>query len=119
MGGSWGRGSHPPGHHGPSLLLLLQSAVTKVTTAYDRQQLWKANVGFIIRLQARLRGFLVRQKFAEHSHFLRTWLPAVVKIQVADSGLLRCQSWTSLTFRVSSCFFFAEWSWDGLLASVQ
>ncbi|KAF4021228.1 hypothetical protein G4228_013169 [Cervus hanglu yarkandensis] len=60
----------------------IQSAVTKVTTAHDRQQLWKANVGFIIRLQARLRGFLVRQKFAEHSHFLRTWLPAVVKIQI-------------------------------------
>uniref|UniRef100_A0A2K5CUS6 IQ motif containing GTPase activating protein 3 n=1 Tax=Aotus nancymaae TaxID=37293 RepID=A0A2K5CUS6_AOTNA len=59
----------------------IQSAVTKVTAAYDRQQLWKANVGFIIQLQARLRGFLVRQKFAEHSHFLRTWLPAVIKIQ--------------------------------------
>lgn len=31
------------------LLLLLQSVVTKVTAARDRQQLWKANVGFIIR----------------------------------------------------------------------
>ncbi|XP_063460590.1 ras GTPase-activating-like protein IQGAP3 isoform X3 [Pan paniscus] len=60
----------------------IQSAVTKVTAAYDRQQLWKANVGFVIQLQARLRGFLVRQKFAEHSHFLRTWLPAVIKIQI-------------------------------------
>lgn len=66
-------------------------AVTKVTAAHDRQQLWKANVGFIIRLQARLRGFLVRQKFAERSYFLRTWLPAIVKIQVADSGCLRLQ----------------------------
>ncbi|EPY88653.1 IQ motif containing GTPase activating protein 3 [Camelus ferus] len=60
----------------------IQSAITKVTAAYDRQQLWKANVGFIIRLQTRLRGFLVRQKFAERSRFLRTWLPAVVKIQI-------------------------------------
>ena len=115
---SCGRGSRPPGHDRPSLLLL-QSAVTKVTAARDRQQLWKANVGFIIRLQARFRGFLVRQKFAERSHFLRTWLPAVVKIQVADSGLLRWQSWTSLRFRGSSCFLFAEWSRGGLLASVQ
>ncbi|XP_055218157.2 ras GTPase-activating-like protein IQGAP3 isoform X1 [Gorilla gorilla gorilla] len=64
----------------------IQSAVTKVTTAYDRQQLWKANVGFVIQLQARLRGFLVRQKFAEHSHFLRTWLPAVIKIQAHWRG---------------------------------
>ncbi|XP_048213463.1 ras GTPase-activating-like protein IQGAP3 isoform X1 [Perognathus longimembris pacificus] len=64
----------------------IQSAITKVTAAYDRQQLWKANVGFVIQLQARLRGFLVRQKFAEHSHFLRTWLPAVIKIQAHWRG---------------------------------
>ncbi|XP_019663242.1 ras GTPase-activating-like protein IQGAP3 isoform X2 [Ailuropoda melanoleuca] len=64
----------------------IQSAVTKVTTAHDRQQLWKANVGFVIQLQARLRGFLVRQKFAERSHFLRTWLPAVIKIQAHWRG---------------------------------
>uniref|UniRef100_A0A9L0S882 IQ motif containing GTPase activating protein 3 n=1 Tax=Equus caballus TaxID=9796 RepID=A0A9L0S882_HORSE len=64
----------------------IQSAVTKVTTAHDHQQLWKANVGFVIQLQARLRGFLVRQKFAEHSHFLRTWLPAVIKIQAHWRG---------------------------------
>uniref|UniRef100_A0A8D2AQP3 IQ motif containing GTPase activating protein 3 n=1 Tax=Sciurus vulgaris TaxID=55149 RepID=A0A8D2AQP3_SCIVU len=64
----------------------IQSAITKVTAAHDRQQLWKANVGFIIQFQARLRGFLVRQKFAEHSHFLRTWVPAVIKIQVASQA---------------------------------
>lgn len=34
-----------------------------------------------------MRGFLVRQKFAERSRFLRTWLPAVIKIQVAGTGL--------------------------------
>ncbi|XP_047559972.1 ras GTPase-activating-like protein IQGAP3 [Lutra lutra] len=64
----------------------IQSAVTKVTTAHDRQQLWKANVGFVVQLQARLRGFLVRQEFAERSRFLRTWLPAVIKIQAHWRG---------------------------------
>ncbi|XP_016077062.1 PREDICTED: ras GTPase-activating-like protein IQGAP3 [Miniopterus natalensis] len=64
----------------------IQSAVTKVTAAHNRQQLWKANVGFVIQLQARFRGFLVRQKFAERSHFLRTWLPAVIKIQALWRG---------------------------------
>lgn len=63
-------------------LLSPQSVITKVTAAHDRQLLWKANVGFVIKLQARLRGFLVRQKFAESSHFFRTLLPAVIKIQV-------------------------------------
>lgn len=75
----------PPGHHSLSLLPP-QSAVTKVTAAHDRQQLWKANVGFVVQLQARLRGFLVRREFAERSLFLKTWLPAVTKIQVARSG---------------------------------
>ncbi|KAF0880586.1 IQGA3 protein, partial [Crocuta crocuta] len=64
----------------------IQSAVTKVTAAYDRQQLWKASVGFVIQLQARMRGFLVRQKFAERSHYLRTWLPAIIKIQAHWRG---------------------------------
>ncbi|XP_008568753.1 PREDICTED: ras GTPase-activating-like protein IQGAP3 [Galeopterus variegatus] len=64
----------------------IQSAITKVTAAHDRQQLWKANVGFVVQLQARLRGFLIRQKFAERSHFLRTWLPAVIKIQAHWRG---------------------------------
>ncbi|XP_042538216.1 ras GTPase-activating-like protein IQGAP3 [Dipodomys spectabilis] len=64
----------------------IQSAITKVTAAYDRQQLWKANVGFVIQLQAHFRGFLVRQKFTERSHFLRTWLPAVIKIQAHWRG---------------------------------
>ncbi|XP_006895969.1 PREDICTED: ras GTPase-activating-like protein IQGAP3 [Elephantulus edwardii] len=64
----------------------IQAAVTKVTAAYDRQQLWKANIDFVIQLQARLRGFLVRQQFAERSHFVKTWLPAVVKIQAHWRG---------------------------------
>lgn len=82
-----------PTHKGTtgSFFLPPQAAVTKVTAAHDRQQLWKANVGFVIQLQACLRGFLVRQKFAERSHFLRTWLPAVIRIQVAGSGFLSLQ----------------------------
>uniref|UniRef100_A0A8P0PNY0 IQ motif containing GTPase activating protein 3 n=1 Tax=Canis lupus familiaris TaxID=9615 RepID=A0A8P0PNY0_CANLF len=87
-------------------LSLPQSAITKVTAAHDRQQLWKANVGFIIQFQARLRGFLVREKFAEQSHFLRTWLPAVIKIQVASSGLQSCQGLglSELQGFLPSCF---------------
>ncbi|XP_045401344.1 ras GTPase-activating-like protein IQGAP3 isoform X2 [Lemur catta] len=84
--GTWER---PPSCHLNTSHLTreeIQSAVTKVTAAHDRQQLWKANVGFVIQLQARLRGFLVRQKFAERSHFLRIWLPAVIKIQAHWRG---------------------------------
>ncbi|XP_023569608.1 ras GTPase-activating-like protein IQGAP3 [Octodon degus] len=84
--GTW---QQPPGCHlNTSHLTLeeIQSTVTKVTAAHDRQQLWMAHVGFVVRLQARLRGFLVRQKFAEGTHFLRTTLPAVIKIQAHWRG---------------------------------
>lgn len=115
----WGAGCTPVGEGESSLqqrphplechkfsLLLPQSAITKVTAAHDRQQLWKANVGFVIQFQARLRGFLVREKFAEQSHFLRTWLPAVIKIQVASSGLQSCQGLglSELQGFLPSCF---------------
>lgn len=84
--GTWER---PPSRHLNASHLTweeIQSVITKVTAAHDRQLLWKANVGFVIKLQARLRGFLVRQKFAESSHFLRTLLPAVIKIQAHWRG---------------------------------
>nr|XP_042135220.1 ras GTPase-activating-like protein IQGAP3 isoform X2 [Peromyscus maniculatus bairdii] len=84
--GTW---EHPPSCHLNTSHLTweeIQSVITKVAAAHDRQLLWKANVGFVIRLQARLRGFLVRQKFAERSHFLRTLLPAIIKIQAHWRG---------------------------------
>lgn len=81
-------------------LLSPQSAITKVTAAHDRQLLWKANVGFVIKLQARLRGFLVRQKFAESSRIFRTLLPAVIKIQVATLAFPR--AWRDQNYWVSS-----------------
>ncbi|KAM9688363.1 ras GTPase-activating-like protein IQGAP3 [Trichechus inunguis] len=84
--GTWER---PPGCHLNTSHLTqeeIQSAVTKVTAAHDRQQLWKAHISFVIQLQARLRGFLVRQKFADRSRFLRTWLPAIIKIQAHWRG---------------------------------
>ncbi|XP_054995371.1 ras GTPase-activating-like protein IQGAP3 [Sorex araneus] len=64
----------------------IQLAVTKVTAAHDRRLLWKASEGFVIRLQARLRGFLARQAFSERAHFLRTQLPAVLTIQACWRG---------------------------------
>nr|AAI51103.1 IQ motif containing GTPase activating protein 3 [Mus musculus] len=84
--GTW---EHPSGCHLNTSHLTweeIQSVITKVTAAHDRQLLWKANVGFVIKLQARLRGFLVRQKFAESSHVFRTLLPAVIKIQAHWRG---------------------------------
>ncbi|XP_021105110.1 ras GTPase-activating-like protein IQGAP3 isoform X2 [Heterocephalus glaber] len=84
--GTW---EQPPGCHLNTSHLTreeIQSTVIRVTAAHDRQQLWKAHVGLVVKLQAHVRGFLVRQKFAEGSHFLRTRLPAVIKIQAHWRG---------------------------------
>ncbi|KAJ6652764.1 hypothetical protein lerEdw1_010912 [Lerista edwardsae] len=62
-------------------VLCLQSAVTQVTAAHDRACLWNSNLQLVIRLQARMRGFLVRQNFVARRHLFAEQAPAAVKIQ--------------------------------------
>lgn len=59
-----------------------QSVVSGVTTAYNREQLWLANETLITKLQARCRGYLVRNGLKERMSFLKTQEPAVTRIQV-------------------------------------
>ncbi|NWW86469.1 IQGA3 protein, partial [Rhynochetos jubatus] len=64
----------------------IQAVVTRVTAAHDRERLWESNVAFVVRLQARLRGFLVRREFAARRHVLREQWPAAVRIQARWRG---------------------------------
>uniref|UniRef100_A0A663DU29 IQ motif containing GTPase activating protein 3 n=1 Tax=Aquila chrysaetos chrysaetos TaxID=223781 RepID=A0A663DU29_AQUCH len=57
-----------------------------VTVAHDRECLWASNVAFVVRLQARLRGFLVRREFAAQQHVLREQWPAAIRIQACWRG---------------------------------
>uniref|UniRef100_A0A8B9V7I7 IQ motif containing GTPase activating protein 3 n=1 Tax=Anas zonorhyncha TaxID=75864 RepID=A0A8B9V7I7_9AVES len=59
----------------------IQSVITQVTSAHDRERLWASHVPFVVRLQARLRGFLVRQQLAARWHVLREEQPAALRIQ--------------------------------------
>uniref|UniRef100_UPI00398E9324 ras GTPase-activating-like protein IQGAP3 n=1 Tax=Pristiophorus japonicus TaxID=55135 RepID=UPI00398E9324 len=59
----------------------IQATVTGVTAVHNREQLWQANEGMIARLQAHMRGYLVRQDLCARKHFLQRQLPAIVKIQ--------------------------------------
>uniref|UniRef100_A0A8B9JVL2 IQ motif containing GTPase activating protein 3 n=1 Tax=Astyanax mexicanus TaxID=7994 RepID=A0A8B9JVL2_ASTMX len=52
-----------------------------VTVAHSREVQWKACEPLVLQLQARARGFLLRQKLSERLHFLNTHLPAIVTIQ--------------------------------------
>ncbi|XP_055648380.1 ras GTPase-activating-like protein IQGAP3 [Falco peregrinus] len=59
----------------------IQSVITRVTTMHDRERLWGSHVPFVVRLQARLRGFLVRREVAARRHILRDHQPAALRIQ--------------------------------------
>ncbi|NWX48947.1 IQGA2 protein, partial [Steatornis caripensis] len=64
----------------------IQSVITRVTAAHDRERLWASSVTFVVRLQARLRGFLVRREFAARRHVLWEQWPAAVRIQACWRG---------------------------------
>ncbi|NWH48746.1 IQGA3 protein, partial [Fregata magnificens] len=64
----------------------IQLVVTRVTAAHDRECLWASNVAFVVRLQARLRGFLVRREFAARRHILWEQRPAAIRIQACWRG---------------------------------
>uniref|UniRef100_A0A452IN81 Uncharacterized protein n=1 Tax=Gopherus agassizii TaxID=38772 RepID=A0A452IN81_9SAUR len=70
----------------------IQSTITGVTAAHDRERLWESNAGFVVRLQARMRGYLVRQEFVARRHLLQEQLPAVIKIQVRSAARLPSRS---------------------------
>uniref|UniRef100_A0A3B3WN78 IQ motif containing GTPase activating protein 1 n=1 Tax=Poecilia mexicana TaxID=48701 RepID=A0A3B3WN78_9TELE len=60
--------------------------VSGVTTAYNREQLWLANETLIAKLQARCRGYLVRNGLKERMNFLKSQDPAVMCIQAHWKG---------------------------------
>ncbi|XP_066466248.1 ras GTPase-activating-like protein IQGAP3 [Tiliqua scincoides] len=59
----------------------IQSAVAQVTAAHDRARLWDSSLQLVVQLQAHMRGFLFRQKFAARRRFFLEQIPAAVKIQ--------------------------------------
>ncbi|NWH85210.1 IQGA3 protein, partial [Aegithalos caudatus] len=64
----------------------IQSVITRVTVAHDRERLWASRAALVVRLQARLRGFLVRQRFAARRQILQEQRPAAIRIQACWRG---------------------------------
>ncbi|XP_035273693.1 ras GTPase-activating-like protein IQGAP1 [Anguilla anguilla] len=64
----------------------IQSVVSGVTNAYNREQLWLANESLIAKLQARCRGYLVRSDQKNRMNFLKEQEPAVTSIQAHWRG---------------------------------
>lgn len=84
--GSW---EEPPGFVPNNTQLSkedIQSTISGVSAAYNREQLWLANESFITKLQARCRGYLMRKKFNSRMTFLKEQAPAVTCIQAHYRG---------------------------------
>uniref|UniRef100_A0A3Q4G4S4 IQ motif containing GTPase activating protein 2 n=1 Tax=Neolamprologus brichardi TaxID=32507 RepID=A0A3Q4G4S4_NEOBR len=64
----------------------IQNVVTCVTAEYNREQLWLANECFVTKLQARVRGYLVRKKHAQRMEYLHQQEPHVIKLQACWKG---------------------------------
>ncbi|XP_030620929.1 ras GTPase-activating-like protein IQGAP1 [Chanos chanos] len=64
----------------------IQSVVSGVTSAYNREQLWLANESLITKLQARCRGYLVRKNMKERLGFLKSQEGSVTCIQAHWRG---------------------------------
>ncbi|KAE8588354.1 hypothetical protein XENTR_v10022477 [Xenopus tropicalis] len=84
--GTWDK---PPGFSPSSTHLSreeIQSAVNKVTSGFKRERRWEANTDFVVKLQALMRGYLVRKAYAERLHVLHRQVPAVTLIQAHWRG---------------------------------
>ncbi|XP_068131420.1 LOW QUALITY PROTEIN: ras GTPase-activating-like protein IQGAP1 [Hyperolius riggenbachi] len=84
--GGW---EEPPGFQPSNTQLSkeeIQSTISGVSAAYNREQLWLANETLITKLQARCRGYLMRKRFNSRMKFLNEQVPAVKCIQAHYRG---------------------------------
>ncbi|KAJ7416745.1 Ras GTPase-activating-like protein IQGAP1 [Willisornis vidua] len=73
----------------------IQSTISGVTAAYNREQLWLANETLIMKLQACCRGYLVRQEFNSRINFLKKQVPAITCIQSQWRGYKQRKAYQS------------------------
>ncbi|XP_053561176.1 ras GTPase-activating-like protein IQGAP3 [Bombina bombina] len=64
----------------------IQTAITQVTSNFKRRIQWGANLDMVVKLQARMRGYLVRKAYCGRIHLLHKQVPAVTLIQAHWRG---------------------------------
>ncbi|XP_026550017.1 ras GTPase-activating-like protein IQGAP3, partial [Notechis scutatus] len=75
----------------------IQGAITRVSATHDRQRLWQSRAWLVVRLQARMRGFLFRQRWAARQRLLSRQVPAATQIQAAWRGHLQRRRYADRT----------------------
>ncbi|XP_063803170.1 ras GTPase-activating-like protein IQGAP3 isoform X2 [Pseudophryne corroboree] len=71
----------------------IQSAINRVTRGFQREKQWEASSDILVKLQARMRGYLVRKAFSERTHLLLKKVPAVTLIQAHWRGYRQRQAY--------------------------
>ncbi|KAM9293920.1 LOW QUALITY PROTEIN: ras GTPase-activating-like protein IQGAP3 [Gastrophryne carolinensis] len=64
----------------------IQSVISRITSSFQREKQWEASKDLLVKLQARMRGYLVRKAFSERRHLLYNQVPAVTLIQAHWRG---------------------------------
>ncbi|XP_069818869.1 ras GTPase-activating-like protein IQGAP2 isoform X1 [Dendropsophus ebraccatus] len=72
----------------------IQTICGKLTSDYNREQLWMANENLITLLQAHMRGYLTRKAYRERKSYLHQQEPYAVKIQASWKGYKQRKSYT-------------------------
>uniref|UniRef100_A0A8D2J9J4 IQ motif containing GTPase activating protein 3 n=1 Tax=Varanus komodoensis TaxID=61221 RepID=A0A8D2J9J4_VARKO len=71
----------------------IQSTITRVTASHDRQRLWESHAPVVARLQAQMRGFLVRREFVARRLLLVQQALAARRIQACWRGYRQRKSY--------------------------
>ncbi|XP_056402136.1 ras GTPase-activating-like protein IQGAP3 [Hyla sarda] len=91
--GTW---EQPPGFS-PSTTHLsreeMQAVINKVTGGFKREKQWEASADMLVRLQARMRGYLIRKNFSQRRHLLHVQVPAATLIQAHWRGYRQRQAY--------------------------
>ncbi|KAM4568064.1 ras GTPase-activating-like protein IQGAP3 [Fundulus diaphanus] len=91
--------------HGPFLSHQeIQEVVSSVSASYSRGVLWRSSEALIVGLQARCRGFLIRQQLEVRQRFLISQTPAAVVIQSHWRRFVQQQ-----TYRRRLQFLYKNW----------
>ncbi|XP_077143424.1 ras GTPase-activating-like protein IQGAP2 isoform X2 [Ranitomeya variabilis] len=72
----------------------IQNICGKITSDYNREQLWMANENLITVLQAHMKGYLTRRAYQERKAYLHQQEPYAVKIQSSWKGYKQRKSYT-------------------------
>lgn len=71
----------------------IQDVTGRITTDHHREQLWLANEGQVIRLQACARGYLARKAYSERLNYLHKQEPSTIRLQSSWKGYKQRKSY--------------------------